>query len=80
MFAVFHDVRFLRTVFKAPAAPDAFFRDEGDLLPALLRFRVMTPQTLQRTALQEYGSAYSRPVMYREFLNIKNHAFHCNTP
>jgi hypothetical protein len=34
----------------------------------------VTPPAAQKTTLEEYGGAYPRPIIYGEFLNVKNDA------
>ena len=45
---------------------------EKKLRSPLMRFRVMTPCTGKRTALEKYRGPYSGAVIYTEFLYIKN--------
>jgi len=55
-------------------AADAPLRIKHDLAIRPLAFRVMTPVTAQRAALQENGGADSRPVVYRVFHDVKNNS------
>ena len=67
----------LGTIHHAPPTSHALGGGEEDFLLHTVTFRIVAPQTPKGTPLQEYRGADSRPVVYREFLNIENDAaFH----
>ena len=64
----------LRTHRTASSASGTIFFQKSKLCRLLLRLRIMTPQTVKRTAFQEYRCPYSRSVMQRKALQINPNA------
>ncbi len=62
------------TGFDAGSAGDAARGEEPDLGIRVLPFGVMAPETVQCTALEEYGRSYAGPVVEGKPLYVKNHA------
>jgi hypothetical protein len=58
----------------AGAAKDAFTGVIGNLRFRVLGFRVMAPDTIQKTALEEDGGPDPRPVVEGKTLNVKNNS------
>jgi hypothetical protein len=67
-------VQFSGTKGGAGAAKDAFIGVIGNLRFRVLGFRVMAPDTIQKTALEEDGSPDPRPVVEGKTLNVKNNS------
>ena len=64
------------TYLDTSAAGHAFPCIIKQFLAERLGFRIMTPNAMQRASLHKDNSPYARPVMDREFLNVKYQVFH----
>ena len=64
------------TLFRADghafSAQRAFFRTEQQFGLKGLRFRIMTPEAMQRTSFEEHDGPDARPVMHRELFDIED--------
>lgn len=59
--------------------PITFCRVIHNLRAERQRLGIVTPPAAQGVSFQEHRRAYSRAVVKRTALNIKNYAFHINT-
>ena len=64
------------THFRAGSAADAFFLIEHQLWLFAKALWIVAPWTAHIAALKKYGRSYTRSVVNRESLNIKNYTFH----
>ena len=76
----FSSISFKFSKIGAPSAAYAFFGSVSDLASLRLRFRVVAPDTPQRTALKKYRRSDSRAVVGAKSLNIYYRTLHAHTP